>query len=685
MDKSNKKRSFMGIIICMLFFISTVIIAMEVKAADKACTGHIQYITEEMEVDSYRATTDADGNYTSYPVSEKGEDWIFAGWYIDSTCGTALGANITAGRYTAKFVPAHVLDVKAQISANLLNASEEDDSTGSLRFVTSVDSLRYCKVGFEVILGEDEDAVISASDVVYKKLYAVGSGEDVLSYEANDLFCAMSKCFKACTITDIPSSAFNNEISATSFWITKDGTYVRGATKSVSVNDGINACEKYVSVNGSDEDGDGTKEKPYATVNCAITKVIDGGTVMLLSDIIVEEQINITKNVTIKNARGKDVTLTRGASFAGNLFDMNVDNITFTLGTNEENATGTVIVDGASVNVIGGRTVFNHQAESSFVLGRNVTLTNAKASGAGAALANLGTAHLYGNMTNNSSTSNGGAINHASTKKLYIYAGNYTGNTAAGKYGGAIYTSAGGNIIISGGIFSGNSAAKGGAVYCQYFATEGYKLTITGGIFERNMATNNADSGGAIYLQRTQAMITGGTFKENVALYRGGAIQCNADGTNVCELVITGGNFTNNKSNNQGGGGISVLNTKADISGVTMTDNVCLNKDSSTYMGGGALLIQQNSTVTLRRCVINGNTMVGEGDSAADTGVDIGFRGQSGANLILEDETFNGRIACVFGDTAVKVTVGSGNSPVALVKGNIYKVDYTNKTLVSAQ
>lgn len=428
----------------------------------------------------------------------------------------------------------------------------------------------------------------------------------------------------------------------------------------------------------------------YSTLQEAIVAANkEGGTgtaeavvITLLENITIAAQVDIQKNITIQNAEGKEIKLTRSSTYTGNLFDINVDNITFTLGTNAENVTGTITIDAASTNAIPGRTIYNHKETATVVLERNATLTGAKGSSAGAALANVGTAHLYGNVTNNSSTNNGGAINHASsTGTLYIYGGNYTNNTAIGKNGGAIFSEAAGKIVISGGTFSGNKAAKGGAVYCQYYnGADYYSLTITGGTFEKNEATNNGDSGGAVYLYKTKALIEGGIFTENVATFRGGAIQCNGDDNSKCVLVITGGNYTKNQSQNQGGGAISLINTNADISGVTMQNNLCAATTSSNYMGGGALLIQKGTEVTLHDCRINDNKIAG---TEVNAGFDIGFRGEANAKLFLADETFDGSIGWVFGGTAVTVTIGT-DTPITLSKG-IYTVDYSTRTLKTAQ
>ena len=135
--KKNKiriKLPIMRLMLGLMIFLSSMIAATEVKAANETSEEYSQYITEEINVEPYRKTTNADGNYTIVPESIKGDDWIFAGWYTDSSCQTSLGKDVITGTYTAKFVPADVLNVKAQISSNVLNENAEDDSTASIRY-----------------------------------------------------------------------------------------------------------------------------------------------------------------------------------------------------------------------------------------------------------------------------------------------------------------------------------------------------------------------------------------------------------------------------------------------------------------------------------------------------------------------------------------------------------------------
>ena len=134
-----------------------------------------------------------------------------------------------------------MLAVKAQLSGNLLKDS--NDTKGSIRFVTTIDSLNYKEVGFEYrIVTEDGQTVIAddklSSNEVYKQLNYM-DGEGLSTYLPDDEFCALSQYFKAITIKDIPSAFFGATITVRPFCVKMDGTTIYGEYVSKTVNEGI--------------------------------------------------------------------------------------------------------------------------------------------------------------------------------------------------------------------------------------------------------------------------------------------------------------------------------------------------------------------------------------------------------------------------------------------------------------
>ena len=189
------------------------------------------------DISEYRQST----GY-KYPTLE---GYVFSGWYEDEDYTTPIGKDVTStpnGAY-AKFVEEEVLSVKTQVEINTSTGAVPTDET-DIRFVTTVDSLEYRQVSFFIKTGENEiDAAnLSSEDarVVYEKLYylgaTAGSATNVMEYKPT-VFSWMSDYFKTFTLWNIPASAYDTNITVTPYWITLDGTTVRGIETTVCVND----------------------------------------------------------------------------------------------------------------------------------------------------------------------------------------------------------------------------------------------------------------------------------------------------------------------------------------------------------------------------------------------------------------------------------------------------------------
>ena len=177
--------------------------------------------------------------------------YLFGGWYTttdipeidannyeasaEEAMKVAIQDTVPDGVETvyALFVPEEVLTVKAQISGNLIDNDSTNDATGSIRFVTTVDSLMYKRVGFKVDYVNSQSVnktIISDSKTVYEKLKAVDMSGNVgteLTYSPTQ-FCAASKYFKACTVESLSEKNFTREFTVTPFWETMDGSVVYG-------------------------------------------------------------------------------------------------------------------------------------------------------------------------------------------------------------------------------------------------------------------------------------------------------------------------------------------------------------------------------------------------------------------------------------------------------------------------
>ena len=176
------------------------------------------------------------------------DGYIFAGWFTDEACTTALKANDNAEQAYAKFVDAEVLSVKAQVRLDEIK-DDDDKVTGyklpedktDMRFVTTVDSTKYREVGFEITAkdstGQDKTIKVG-SEFVYEYLYAVGKvgteGAEPMSYTPSDICSPQSTLFKTFTVTDIPVAKYGETFSVRAYWITQDGTTVYGYEEPVT-------------------------------------------------------------------------------------------------------------------------------------------------------------------------------------------------------------------------------------------------------------------------------------------------------------------------------------------------------------------------------------------------------------------------------------------------------------------
>ncbi len=163
-------------------------------------------------ISSYRGS----GGYTA--PSKEGQ--IFAGWYEDAEFTTPIPKNATSGSAFEKFVDAKVMDVKAQITAG----TTEYSTSTNMRIVSTVDSLMYSDAGFMITINKTTKQI--SCKKVFTKLVAKDGGT-VFDY-APTYFSESSKYFTTYTINNIPKANFGTAIKITPYWVTMDGTMVKG-------------------------------------------------------------------------------------------------------------------------------------------------------------------------------------------------------------------------------------------------------------------------------------------------------------------------------------------------------------------------------------------------------------------------------------------------------------------------
>lgn len=468
----SKKSKIITLSVLIIAIICSVIFA--VGAADNTSEEYWKVVL--MDVDDYRS----DSNNLIAPEYNGSGEYIFAGWFTDKECTEAISKQTTTGSAYAKFVPADILGVKAQVNVELsdhdtTNDDEKEDGTnsGAIRFVTSVDSLMYSQIGFVLNRGGDDE--VRSSNKVYKQLYATGEAQDgntkTEEYVPRNLFNAASEYFKTWTYTKMPSLAYDTDITVTPFWKTLDGTTVKGTTSVKCVNMGRQWKYIFVDDTGSDTTGTGTRGCPYATLNGALAHIQEygeneGGQVWILDSFTAASDFSWNEHgldVTIKGDT-VDTTNSSAINFAA-IGDLKmgdaatIESIDLTFNTDTLYANGHRLEIAQSVTTTNAPKVYGGSTDET-VESTNVALytgsyANIYAGGEGEDVSGDTYMHIGGNVDASSSN---------------VYAGSYQA-TVSGDTCVIVDGSAKANYVFAG--------ANGGTVLGDTYATIGGNATVT--------------------------------------------------------------------------------------------------------------------------------------------------------------------------------------------------------------
>ena len=313
-----------------------------------------------------------------------------------------------------------------------------------------------------------------------------------------------------------------------------DGTVITGdvsisITELIVPEDVDDSDEAYIAAAGS------TAAKAHGTLAEVLAVAADGDTVYLCSDVTVDSDLAIDKNITLTTSGDSALKLTVAADA-----QLNVSADVLITGTH-----------GADLVISGDDEVRTSPA---------ITV-----SGSGARLT-LGAALTVSGMNNQTKDNGMGSA-----------------------LGGAIYVN-GGAVTVSGATIKGNTASyRGGAIYA-----DGGSVTVTSGSFAGNKAVDTADSennkvtgGGAIYAANGCALqISGGTFSANETGGYGGAIR-----TEASSAAIDGAVFENCRSDRFGGAIATASSGSVNITNTEFTDNYAKSQAGAVYVNSAAVTI----------------------------------------------------------------------------------------------
>lgn len=230
------KKIVTGFLVVAMVVSSISLSSMKTEAA-YAYEDNIQYIQEGYNIKDY---WNEDSAKRIAPVKE---GYVFGGWYADDNGEQPLTEETakTATEAFAKFVPAYVLSVKAQIDADTKEAKDGKDA--SMRVISSIDSRNYKKVGFDILLANripiyQTNEAGEKQPLETEKIYTGLKVGDSEPYAPSAIFGTMSEFLSVWRLDGIKDVNDAKIINVTPYWITLDGTKVEGLGKYVHVEDG---------------------------------------------------------------------------------------------------------------------------------------------------------------------------------------------------------------------------------------------------------------------------------------------------------------------------------------------------------------------------------------------------------------------------------------------------------------
>ena len=275
--------------------------------------------------------------------------------------------------------------------------------------------------------------------------------------------------------------------------------------------------------------------------------------------------------------------------------------------------------------------------------------------------------------TSGESNANGGAIYAGMGGDVYINGGTFKNNsartadlanTALAWRGGAIYANTNSTLKVNGASFSGNSGQFGGAIFAQESAV----LSVTNSTFTGNNTTDKGSHGGAIYVNRMPATISGCKFTDNWAQGIAGAVMLNGKENTMGAVTIKNCTFTGNHTPARTGGAVAAYDAiKLEITGSTFNGNY-------TNSSHGGAVYTQNMPAVIKSSTFTGNYIdsnaTGYGGAVAIVNDSKHFEESTGA---ITDCTFDGNYVVRTEGTKINANGGAvyfGLYTKATVDGN---------------
>lgn len=228
-----------------------------------------EYVYAEFSGDELLAQVSQCMTDNAVPVVSGTEGYLFAGWFSDKTFAKKSAVRTfdeSISTYYAKYVPEDVLSIRAQVST-VAGTDDNSNATRNIRFVSSVDSLAYSKVGFKLEFGGTTK--YNNSTTVFQRIESSTTGDEFTF--SPKIIDTDSEYFMTATWTDVL------ETDTTGFYVrayikTLDGVVIYGPSRYVTVTDGLSTNQVIVPMEGTVADSatvtynDGTEIRTASAV-----------------------------------------------------------------------------------------------------------------------------------------------------------------------------------------------------------------------------------------------------------------------------------------------------------------------------------------------------------------------------------------------------------------------------------
>lgn len=347
----------------------------------------------------------------------------------------------------------------------------------------------------------------------------------------------------------------------------------------------------YVSQTGNDTSGNGTSERPFATIEKAMARLNEVAAKGIRSEEISADtpwELHVSGTITATAITGEAL--------------IEVDDDIGNLAIIGEGSGATIDADDlGTILYIGG---------DASVSMENVTLQNGSSPKGGGVYIDAGIFKMQsGTITGNNATQEGGGVYIAIGGEFNMHGGTISANTASSK-GGGVYCN--GSFTMYDGTISGNSAMNGKGVYIDdegVFSMQDGTITANtgtmgagGGVYNRNtfnmydgtISANRATGGNGVYVAYGTFTMYNGSISANTGSSNSGAVYVYTgaeftmeDGTISGNLITGGVNISG--SGNSGG--------TFNMRGGTISGNTANNSGGGVYVGNGATFNMTDGTI----------------------------------------------------------------------------------------